>query len=245
MRILQKALIIVSLIIISAGSIFLFLSRSNDGEALNNVAINPDAKEYTLSQPIKKGRLSIEEAIGGRRSVRDYSNNAVPEKYISQLLWAAQGITDSTTGFRTAPSAGALYPLEIYIAIGNVEDIETGLYKYNPVNHSLIHKKSRDMREIIYDLSLRQEWVKNSAAVIVYTAVFERTTRRYGERAHKYVYMEVGHSAQNVYLQAEALKMGTVAIGAFDDNGIKEALSLPQEEEPVYIMPVGPVQHAR
>jgi SagB-type dehydrogenase family enzyme len=196
-------------------------------------------REYELSEPIKKGDMSLEEAIANRRSIRTYSKEKIGENDISQLLWAAQGITDEVTGFTTAPSAGALYPLEIYVAISMVDGIEAGLYKYNPSNHSLILKKDGDIREDIYNVSIRQDSIKDAAAVIIYCAVFERTSYRYGGRAFQYVYIETGHSAQNVYLQAEALNVGTVAIGAFHDDGVKKVLDLPGEEEPVYLMPIG------
>ncbi|NLX64682.1 MAG: SagB/ThcOx family dehydrogenase [Clostridiaceae bacterium] len=198
-----------------------------------------ETKEYKLSEPVKKGNMSLEEAIACRRSVRSYSEGKIEEKDISQLLWTAQGITDEMEGLRTAPSAGALYPLEIYIAAAMVEGIEAGLYKYNPLNHSLILKKYGDLREDIYNVSLRQDSIKDAAAVVIYCAVFEKTSSRYEDRAEQYIYLEAGHSAQNIYLQAEALNLGTVAIGAFNDKGIKRVLELTDEEHPVYLMPIG------
>jgi len=198
-----------------------------------------ETKEYKLSEPVKKGNMSIEEAIAGRRSVRSYSEGKIEEKDLSQLLWAAQGITDEAEGLRTAPSAGALYPLEIYVAAATVEGIEAGLYKYNPLNHSLILKKYGDLREDIYNVSLSQASIKDAAAIVIYCAVFDKTSSRYGDRSQQYVYLEAGHSAQNVYLQAESLNLGTVAIGAFNDKDIRRVLELPDEEYPVYLMPVG------
>lgn len=198
-----------------------------------------EIKEYKLSEPVKKGDMSIEEAIAGRRSIRTYREEKIGENDISQLLWAAQGITDEATGFRTVPSAGALYPLEIYVATAMVEGIEAGLYKYNPSSHSLILKKKGDLREGICSVSFWQDSIRKAAVVIIYCAVFKRTYSRYKDRAAQYVYIETGHAAQNVYLQAEALNLGSVAIGAFYDDGVKKVLDLPGEEEPVYLMPIG------
>jgi len=229
--------IIAVIILLSAITFIILLHLYNNRNEGREVAMQ--AKEYKLSKPIKRGNMSLEEAIAGRRSIRTYSEEKISEKDISQLLWAAQGITDEESGFRTAPSAGALYPLEIYAAVAMVDGIEPGLYKYNPLNHSLLLKKSGDIREEIYNASLWQDSIKDAAAVIIYCAVFKRTYYRYRNRAAQYVYIETGHSAQNVYLQAEALNLGTVAIGAFDNKGLKKVLELPDEEEPVYLMPVG------
>jgi SagB-type dehydrogenase family enzyme len=234
-----KIPVIIAAIILLLAILFIILSHLHDNRNKGREEVLVEAKEYKLSEPVKKGDLSVEEAIADRRSVRTYSQEKIEENDISQLLWAAQGITDEAEGLRTAPSAGALYPLEIYVAIAMVEGIEAGLYKYNPSSHSLILKKNGDIRENIYNVSLRQDNIKNAAAVIIYCAVFERTFSRYKERATQYVYIETGHSAQNVYLQAEALNLGTVAIGAFDNEGVKKVLDLPDEEDPVYLMPVG------
>lgn len=233
----KRLAIIVVPVLILAILFIVLLHLYNDKNKGREVLMQ--ANEYRLSEPVKKGDISLEEAISSRRSVRAYREEKIREKDISQLLWAAQGITDETTGFRTAPSAGALYPLEIYVAVSMVDGIEAGLYKYNPSSHSLIFKKKGDIREDIYNVSLRQDSIKNAAAVIIYCAVFEKTAYRYGDRAAQYVYIETGHSAQNVYLQAAALNLGTVAIGAFDNDGIKKALDLPLQEEPVYLMPIG------
>ncbi|NSW92961.1 MAG: SagB/ThcOx family dehydrogenase [Firmicutes bacterium] len=229
-------IIVIAAIVLASVVLFILLylySRDKGRE------ISVEIKEYKLSEPVKTGDMPLEEAIANRRSIRTYSGEKIMESDVSQLLWSAQGITDEASGLRTAPSAGALYPLEIYVAIAMVEGIEAGLFKYNPSSHSLILKKSGDIRENIYNVSLRQDSIKNAAAIIIYCAVFERTASRYKDRATQYVYIETGHSAQNVYLQAEALNLGTVAIGAFDNKGIKKVLDLPDEEEPVYLMPVG------
>jgi SagB-type dehydrogenase family enzyme len=229
-------IIAVIILLLATLIIILVLLHNNRNKGWDELV---ETKEYKLSEPVKKGDMSLEEAISNRRSIRTYSEGKIGERDLSQLLWAAQGITDEAEGLRTAPSAGALYPLEIYVAIAAVEGLEAGLYKYDPSGHSLLLKKNGDIRDDIYNAALRQDSIKDAAAVIIYCTEFKRTFSRYKDRAAQYVYIETGHSAQNVYLQAEALNLGTVAIGAFDDEGIKEVLDLPKGEEPVYLMPIG------
>lgn len=191
-----------------------------------------------LPEPVYSGKISIEEAIKRRRSIRDYKNEALSLNEISQLLWAAQGITNRGRGFRSAPSAGATYPLEIYIVVGNVKDLEQGIYHYIPEGHQIELLYLGDYRKELQEASLNQEWVGNAPVDIVFTAIYSRTTARYGDRGIRYVHLETGHAAENVYLQAVSLNLGTVVVGAFDDRQIKEILNL-TSEEPVYIMPVG------
>ena len=173
-----------------------------------------------------------------RRSTREYTDGSLSLQEVSQLLWAAQGITD-VRGFRTAPSAGALYPLEVYIVVGDVETLTKGVYQYRPQEHNLKKILHGDKREELSAAALGQESVKNAALNIVFTAFYERTTAKYGDRGVRYVHMEVGHSAQNVYLQATALDLGTVTIGAFFDEQVIEVLNLSEKEQPLYIMPIG------
>ena len=173
-----------------------------------------------------------------RRSVRNYTGEPLTLAEVSQLLWAAQGIT-SPSGGRTAPSAGALYPLEIYLLAGEVTDLPAGIYHYLPVEHALNPVVGGDQRQVLYEAALSQSAVKDAAAVIVITAVYERTTVKYGERGFQYVYIEVGSAAQNIYLQAFSLDLGTVFIGAFHDDQVKLILQLSGDETPLGIMPVG------
>lgn len=189
-----------------------------------------------LPKPRYDGEISIEAALLRRRSVRAYSGEDLKLEEISQLLWAAQGIT-SPLGFRTAPSAGALYPLELYLAAGNVKDLDKGVYKYNSKEHALIKILDGDVREELARAAVNQRYVLEAAVDIVFSAIYERTTIKYGERGRRYVHMEAGHAAQNVYLQAISLNLGTVVIGAFLDERVKEILNM--QEEPLYIMPIG------
>jgi SagB-type dehydrogenase family enzyme len=193
---------------------------------------------YTLPAPKKDGDFSVESALENRRSRRNFTAQAITQEQLSQILWAAYGIT-SDSGLRTAPSAGVLYPLEIYAVIGNVDRIVPGVYRYVAENHEIIRVVEGDVRSELAAASLGQNMVAQAPMSVFYSAVFERTAGRYGERGENYVYIEVGHSAQNVYLQAEALGLGTCAIGAFTDDSVREILRLPAEETPMYLMPVG------
>jgi SagB-type dehydrogenase family enzyme len=185
---------------------------------------------------------SVGKAMLKRRSVRSYSNESVTLFEISQLLWAAQGVTHQR-GFRTSPSAGALYPLELYIVVGKVTNLDAGIYKYTPNQHRLIKIIEGDKRPELCRAALNQSSVKNAPVVIVFCAVYQRTIVKYGERGIRYVFMEVGHSAQNVYLQAVALGIGTVTIGAFNDRKVKKVVKCALNEEPLYIMPVGKLKN--
>mgnify|MGYP002260233258 CR=1 FL=1 len=204
------------------------------------IDIMPEYKSETIKLPEPKyhSDISIEEALLKRRSVRSFSDSPLTLSEVSQLLWAAQGIT-SPRGLRTAPSAGALYPLEIYIVAGNVDQLPDGVYHYMPAAHELVRVINGDKRTELCAAALGQTSVRNAAAVIVFAAVYERTTVKYGDRGMQYAYMEIGHAAQNVFLQAVQLNLGTVAIGAFNDDEVKKILKMPDREQPLYIMPAG------
>ncbi len=191
-----------------------------------------------LPEPVQDSDTSIEEAMRKRRSTRSYKERPLILAEISQLLWAAQGIT-SQRGLRTAPSAGALYPLEMYVVAGNVNDLPDGVYKYGPHKHELTGLAGGDKRNELCKAALGQTSVKDAAAVIVMSAVYERTTVKYGDRGIQYVHMESGHAAQNVLLQAVSLNLGAVIIGAFHDDAVKKVLKMPEREQPLYIMPLG------
>ncbi len=200
----------------------------------------PESRPETikLSEPKHDSNTSIEEALLKRRSVRSFKDSPLTLAEVSQLLWAAQGIT-SPRGLRTAPSAGALYPLEIYVVAGNVDDLPEGVYIYRPVKHELVRVEKGDKRMELCDAALGQTSVRNAAAVIVFAAVYERTTGKYGDRGIQYVHIETGHAAQNVFLQTVPLNLGTVVIGAFYDDAVKKVLKMSDREIPLYIMPVG------
>ncbi|MFN2240986.1 MAG: SagB/ThcOx family dehydrogenase [Anaerolineae bacterium] len=186
-----------------------------------------------LPPPMHASDVSLEEALARRRSVREYSDQALTATEIGQLLWAAQGIT-SEQGYRTAPSAGALYPLEIYLL--TVE----GVFHYEPQHHRLSAIRHGDTREALFRTALEQEPVREAPAVFVVAAVYARTAQKYGEeRSPRYVQMEAGHAAQNLLLEAATLNLGAVPIGAFHDQEVQEALGLPADHQPLYLVPVG------
>jgi len=191
-----------------------------------------------LPAPQTTGPLSVEEALVQRRSVREFRPEPISLAEVGQLLWAAQGITRSG-GYRTAPSAGALYPLEVLLVAGRVHDLSPGVYRYRSRDHALVPLLEGDLRANLAAAALGQSSVKAGAAVLVITAVYERTTIKYGQRGIRYVHMEVGYASENIHLQAAALGLGTVAVGAFHDDRVQELLNLPANEHPLLIMPVG------
>lgn len=194
-------------------------------------------KKIPLPSPETQSEVSVEQAIAERRSARDFTGQALEIDSVGQLLWAAQGVTSSQGG-RTAPSAGALYPLEVYIVAGKLADLDPGVYRYRPDDHSLSLHLSGDVR-IELARAARQAWIADAPMVLVIAAVYERTRRKYGSRTERYVHMEVGHVAQNIYLQTESLGLGTVMVGAFRDAEIQTVLHLPSREAPLALMPVG------
>jgi SagB-type dehydrogenase family enzyme len=199
---------------------------------------NTLAGELALPPPRYDSGTSVEQALLTRRSVRTYSDEPLTIAELSQLLWAAQGITNPD-GFRTAPSAGALYPLEIYVVAGRIRNLAPGIYHYQPRNHTLLLITSGDKRDALYAAAVHQLPVREAAADIVITAVPERTSRKYGERGIRYVYLEAGHASENICLQSVSLTLGTVVIGAFEDIEVKKLLGLDDSCLIVYIIPVG------
>lgn len=200
-------------------------------KAMSEAIIKLPPPDFTVN-------CDVNRALQERRSVREYADRPLTLKEVAELLWAAQGIT-SLGGYRTAPSAGALYPLEVWLAAGRVEGLDKGLYRYDPRGHALKKIRATDVRDALAQGSLGQMWMASAPAMIIFTAVPARTKSRYGERGMRYVYMEVGHASQNVSLAAVALKLGTVVVAAFDDARIAKILELTSEEVPLYIMPVG------
>lgn len=193
-------------------------------------------EEIKLPKPIEKGSLSIEEVIQKRRSVREYKKGTLSLGEVSQLLWAGGG---RNLYRRTIPSAGATYPLELFLVVGEVGGLTPGLYHYSHSKHSLEKIKEEDVRKRLCRAALEQRMIEKAPASLVIAADYKRTTGHYGQRGIRYVHMEVGHMGQNISLQAVALNLGTVMIGAFEDREIKEILGI--EEDPLYLIPVGRV----
>ena len=196
----------------------------------------------TLPEPILDSKVSVEAALLARKSIRSYLRVDLKLAEVSQLLWAAQGITRKK-GMRTAPSAGTLYPLEVYLVVGQVEQLPVGIYKYLSISHELEQISDKEIRQDLAAAGYGQSCIERGSITIVITAVYERSAVKYGVRAGRYVHMEVGHAAQNIYLQAAALDLGTVVVGAFDDSKVRKILHMDANESPLYIMPVGRIQH--
>jgi SagB-type dehydrogenase family enzyme len=191
-----------------------------------------------LPEPDTKGTMPLEKAIAQRRSCRDYLAEALTQEEMGQLCWAAQGKAPSTSSgqagrFRTVPSAGATYPLEVFVALGE------GLFHYLPNEHYLEELTAEDIRGKIAAAAWGQEFIAEAAATFIMAAEFERTTGRYGQRGIRYVFMEAGHAAQNIHLEAEAMGLGSVAVGAFNDTAVSKVLKLPTNLEPVYMVVAG------
>jgi SagB-type dehydrogenase family enzyme len=192
--------------------------------------------------------MSLEKAIRNRRSVRAFTGEALTLAELSQLLWAAYGVTKPLPGgpaflrggLRSAPSAGGLYPLEIYVVAGRVSGLAAGIYRYVSEQHVLVIVRNGDWRRDLCQAALGQDWIRQAPAAIVYAAVFARTTKKYGSRGReRYVCMDAGHSSENVYLQAQALGLGCCIAGAFDDERVRRVTSMPAAEEPLCILAVG------
>ena len=198
-------------------------------------------EEIKLPLPKLEGKISVEEALAGRRSRRAFKDNSLTIEQVSQLLWSAQGITDERRGYRTAPSAAALYPLDIYLVVGKdkVEDLKVGVYHYNPLQHSLTIILEEDRRREISQACLDKNQIEIAPVSLIITAEFSRITDRLGKQRMYFAYMEAGHVAQNIYLQVESLGLGTVSMGGIKEENISQALNLPDQHIPLYVMPVG------
>jgi SagB-type dehydrogenase family enzyme len=199
-------------------------------------------RQPTIELPPAKtsGSVSVEEAIGHRRSVREFAERPISLEELSQLLWSAQGVTDGKR-LRAVPSAGATFPLEIIVITGTfgVGNLAAGIYIYLPAEHALRPIRNGDIRLQLTGVAMDQQAINEAPVTLVIAADYERTRSRYRNRTERYVHMEAGHAAQNLYLQATALGLGTAAIGAFDDNGVRDLLVLSGNLQPLYILPVG------
>ena len=192
-----------------------------------------------LPQPITKGTVSLEESISIRRSVRQFSDEALSLQDISQLLWAGQGITDTARGLRAAPSAGALYPLELIVVARNVKGLQPGSYRYLPRKHALRPIKSGELSAELARAALGQGCVREAPLAIVITGIYGRTQIKYGRRAGRYVHIEAGCASENILLQAVARGLGAVIVGAFYDDEVKSVVGAGKSEQPLAIICVG------
>jgi len=188
-----------------------------------------------------EGKITVEEALRMRKSTRRFRRTNISFEDLGCLLWSTYGFRTFQVDGRTAPSAGACYPLIIYAIIGkdSISGVGEGIYLYSPREHSIIRHRPGDVRKELARAALNQDFIRVAPISIVISADFSKTTSRYGERGIRYVYIDLGHAGQNIYLQATSRGMGTVAVGAFTDDEVARVLSLPEDEKPLYIMPIG------
>ena len=198
------------------------------------------AEAIKLPPPIKQGGMPLAEALEVRRAVRRFASRPLDLAQISQLLWSADGTSDPR-GLRTAPSAGATYPLDLYLVVGErgVADLAAGVYRYQVGAHALTPVALGDIRAAVARASLQQSWMTQAPVMVVITGEYRRCAARYGERGVRYTHMEAGNASQNLFLAAEALGLGAGIVGAFEDKGLAQVLKLPPAHEPLLVMPVG------
>lgn len=176
-----------------------------------------------------------------RRSIRSFASGQITKEQLSHVLFAAQGITRNNW-YRTVPSAGALYPLELYLVCGEVSGLETGVYRYRPHGHELVQVTSDDKRQALARQAYQQMWVAEAQAVVVICSVYERVTGKYGQRGERYAHIEAGCAAQNVSLAGYNIGLGSTVVGAFSDQGVAEVIKAGEDEQPLVLMPLGPVE---
>ena len=212
--------------------------------AIMGIFFNPPAGQgaeaVKLPPPVYQGAVSVAEALKARRTVRRFASRPLALAQVGQIMWAADGLSDPR-GRRTAPSAGATYPLELYLVVGEqgVTGLAPGVYRYLVSEHALSPTVKGDLRAPVARASLHQSWMAEAPVMVVMAAEYRRCTARYGERGVMYTHMESGHVGQNVFLMAETLGLGAGIVGAFEDQGLAQALKLPQDQVPLLVMPVG------
>jgi len=195
-------------------------------------AVTP-LRKLQLPEPKLTGDVSLEQAMAVRRSVRQFTRQELNLEQVGQLAWAGQGITQKELGYRTAPSAGALYPIRLYFII------KGGMYVYEPTEHSLEKLLNLDLRHAISEAALRQQAPAKAACDILIAGSVKKVAAKYGTRARQYMLLEAGHIAQNIHLQAVSLGLGSVPIGAFEDKKVEKICRLPSDEEAIYLIAVG------
>lgn len=232
-----KIILIILIILLAAVIVYLILPKPIETQQIIVTAT------VNLPDPQIIGNMSVEQAIHDRRSVRRYTNQSLTLHDVSQLMWAAQGITNQTTKFRGVPSAGRTYPLEVYLSIGRggVKGLNEGVYRYNPFNHSLEQILGNDVRHELSQAANGQPWVKEAPVNIIITGKYQKMIDKYKNESlsTRFVDMEAGHAGQNIYLIAESRNLATVAVGSFKDDRVRQILRIPANETTLYIFPVG------
>ena len=221
----------------NAISFFLIIMMSFNLSEKSDASEKSSITTIALPKPDISQGIPLNSALKLRRSHRRFSEKPISLANLSQLLWSAQGITHFL-GFRTAPSAGAIYPLEIYVLVSNVDKLSPGIYHYKPKSNELELIIKGNYRKQLTSAA-NQRSIKKAAATLVISAVFKRTEKKYGPRAKRYVHIESGSAAQNVYLQATSLQLNTILMGSFNDKDVKQVMQLPEDNEPLSIMPIG------
>ncbi len=230
---MKKHFFLFVLVLSFVGGLLIMQSGTKDGSQ-TAIAQEKETKTETIQLPEPKydGEVSVEKALLERRSIREYKEDSLTLSEISQILWAAQGITDPKTGHRTAPSARAMYLINVYLLPGKVIGLPMGLYRYQPQGHELIKIADGDMKSKLFDAAGQQP-IKNAPAALVICGLNTKTKNL------NWFYLETGHAAQNVYLEGVSLNIGTVVMGGFKEDAVKKALNLPTDETVIYIMPLG------
>lgn len=237
-----KGLVWLALFFLLAAGLYSALAKPAEAQSAGAWAEEKAKGEVILlPDPVRSGPVSLASALATRRSLRSYVERPLTLEKTGQLLWAAQGISDFRKGYRTAPSAGATYPLEIYLAAKDIEGFPAGLFRYVPQGHELHPLKKGSISAPLRESALGQQALEEAPSVFVITAVYSRTTKVYGERGVRYVHMEAGHAAQNLCLMAASLGLGSVVIGAFDDEAVHTLLGLPEAERVLYLIPAGEI----
>ncbi len=230
-------------VVLGAGLAILFglatwgLLTLRSGEA--PVALADGGPAIALPRPVTEGGPSLSEALLRRRTVRTLASGTIALADLGRLLWAAQGVT-SPDGFRTAPSAGGLFPLELFVVAAGVDGLPAGIYRYRPAGHALQRVGDGDPRPALAHAAWDQPWLAQGPVLVVIAGVQERTARKYGERAFRYLCLEAGHAAQNLLLAAAGDRIPTALVGAFDDAQVRSLLGLPADHTPLYLIPLGP-----
>jgi len=202
----------------------------------------PDNPKIELPKQNNIKTETLNHAILNRRSIRDFSKKPLSKEHLSYLIWASTGIQRKERGFeyRTAPSAGALYPIETYVVINNVKNIAQGVYHYNIESNHLEEIKRGDHRSAIAEAALNQPMCYHAAAVFIWTAIFNRSKCKYGQRAYRYIYLDAGHIAENLALSATSINLGTCQIAALYDDEVNQIIDIDGiTESTIYLSVVG------
>ena len=200
----------------------------------------PGNNRVSLPSPAKMGGISLDQALRKRKSVRTYANKPLSKEQLAYLLWSSTGIQRREDGreYRTVPSAGGLYPIETYLVVNNVEDVPQGVYHYSVQQHLLEELQTGDFSRPITAAALGQRMCSQAAVVFIWTAIFQRSKWKYGERAYRYIYLDAGHMAQNLALSAVSLGLGSCHIGALFDEEVNSIVQVDGIDESVVYMTI-------